>query len=96
MGGHKEERGSSGPVAVKVAMSFHSEFCRALSQLPNKLLWSGSQCNTSFLEAQFCRVGPDQTRPQSGSCRPETDSSGIGIWTVCYPSVPPRYDSTAS
>lgn len=40
-------------------MPVWSEFGAGLSQLPNMPPWTGSQCNASFLEAQFCRVGPD-------------------------------------
>lgn len=41
---------------------------------------------------------PSGTGPQNGSCRPETDSSGIGIRPFCYPNVPltTRHDATAS
>lgn len=57
--GVRRGKGLGWAQAVSIAMRVWWAFCPGLSQLPNMPWWSGSQCNASFLEAQFCRVGPD-------------------------------------
>lgn len=79
---------------VKVAMPLCRELCSCPSQLPNMPPWFGSQCDASFLEAQFCRVGPD---PRMGAVgRRLTALAWLWHLAVCYPNVPQRYDATAS